>query len=72
MESGIVKYEQVTDKPIWEFVFPGYKEIATHDRQFNWWFPNTSGLMALFESAGFVEVRLLHELEPRASIVCYK
>jgi tRNA (mo5U34)-methyltransferase len=72
VESAVVRYDHVVDRPIWEFVFPGFNQVSKHDRHFNWWFPNATGLIALFRSAGFAEVQLLDESEDRASIVCYK
>ena len=76
IESAVVNYGPVTDKPMWEFVFPGYQgpldSAEANDRCYNWWFPNTEGLRALFLSAGFRNVHTIYTVEDRGTILCCK
>jgi len=76
VESQVVRYEPVADKPLWEFVFPGYTDLTdtgTNDeRRHNWWFPNLEGLRVLFQSAGFRKVESVYEAEDRGIIICFK
>ncbi len=76
VESAVVTYEPVADKPVWEFVFPGYNDQSDardeDDRCYNWWFPNMEGLRALFRSAGFGNVQTIYEVDDRGTIVCSK
>jgi len=76
VESAIVNYEPVSDKPAWEFVFPGYKyrldRAEESESSYNWWFPNMEGLKVLFQTAGFEEIETVYQTENRGAIVCYK
>jgi tRNA (mo5U34)-methyltransferase len=76
VESAVVAYETAVNKPIWEFVFPGYNDASdareANDRRFNWWFPNMKGLGTLFRSAGFTNVQTIYEDHDRGTIACYK
>ncbi|HMK35319.1 MAG TPA: DUF1698 domain-containing protein [Desulfomonilaceae bacterium] len=74
VESAIVKHESVAEMPLWEFVFPGYRPdtLDQHERMYNWWFPNISGLKAVFRAAGFDRVETIYQLEDRATVICYK
>jgi len=76
VESAVVTYRPVADKPLWEFVFPGYKELsdsnANDERRYNWWFPNLQGLSVLFQSAGFRKVEPIREADERGVIICLK
>lgn len=76
VESQVVTYESVADKPLWEFVFPGYKDPSdtkTQDeRRDNWWFPNLEGLRVLFQSAGFWKVESIYEAQERGIVICHK
>jgi len=76
VESAVVNYESVTDKAMWELVFPGYKSRSDSptdtESSYNWWFPNMEGLKVLFQTAGFEKVETLHQIENRGAIICYK
>jgi len=76
VESAIVKYGPVTDKPLWEFIFPGYDHQSDPaektERCYNWWFPNLEGLRNMFQAAGFRKVEAVYEIGDRGAIICYK
>jgi len=76
VESAVVSYEPVADKPIWQLVFPGFRSpsdpLEQTESSYNWWFPNMEGLKALFQSAGFAKVETMHQIEDRGAIICYK
>jgi len=76
VESAVVRYKPVADKPLWEFIFPGYKDFEgtgmKDERCYNWWFPNIEGLRALFQSAGFEKVEPMYEVDGRGGIACFK
>ncbi len=70
IESAVMqRAENTNDRPLWEFVFPGYSHVH-EERCYNWWFPNTQGLVALFRSAGFRSVEPIFESENRCCILC--
>lgn len=76
VESALLSSKELSDRAIWEFVFPGYKSAAgasnETERHYNWWFPNMTGLKDLFEKAGFSRVTTMHEVGDRGSIICHK
>jgi tRNA (mo5U34)-methyltransferase len=76
VESALLNSPQVADKAVWEFVFPGYENRAymadEKERHYNWWFPNMTGLRALFRSAGFASTEVVSETADRGAIVCNK
>jgi tRNA (mo5U34)-methyltransferase len=53
VESALLNSALLSDKPVWEFVFPGYERSTgvpgEKERHYNWWFPNMTGLRALFQ-----------------------
>ncbi|MBI5249903.1 MAG: DUF1698 domain-containing protein [Desulfomonile tiedjei] len=69
IESALMSPQAPDDRPLWQFAFPGYKR-GEDERFYNWWFPNMSGLKALFGSAGFSSVNSLHESNDRGCIMC--
>ncbi len=71
IESALMDSSKFDDRPLWEFVFPGYKR-SEDERLYNWWFPNVSGLKAMFQSAGFSSVDAVHEANNRGCIVCHR
>lgn len=76
VESALLNSPLLSDKAVWEFVFPGYEsrtDMADEkERNYNWWFPNMTGLRTLFERAGFASTEVMSEKADRGSIVCYK
>jgi hypothetical protein len=66
----------LSDKPVWEFVFPGYERSTgvpdEKERHYNWWFPNMTGLRALFQRGGFTSTEVMSETADRGSIICHK
>jgi tRNA (mo5U34)-methyltransferase len=76
VESAVLNSPLLSDKAVWEFVFPGYEncteEADEKERNYNWWFPNMTGLRALFQRAGFTSTEVISEKADRGSIVCYK
>lgn len=76
VESALLSYGELSDRAIWEFVFPGYESPAdmSHEseRHYNWWFPNMMGLKDLFAKAGFSRVTTMHEVGDRGSVICHK
>jgi tRNA (mo5U34)-methyltransferase len=71
VESALMDSSTLHEKPLWEFVFEGYQS-SEDERQYNWWFPNMSGLEAMFRSAGFTSVGAIQETASRGCIVCHK
>ena len=71
IESALMQASELKDRSLWEFVFPGYK-VDEGERHYNWWFPNMSGLKALFQSVGFGSVEAIHEANDRGCIICHK
>ncbi len=71
IESALMQASELRDRSLWEFVFPGYK-VDEDERHYNWWFPNMSGLKALFQSAGFSSAEAVLEANDRGCIICHK
>lgn len=71
IESAMISPPDPGERPLWEFVFPGYKR-GEEERLYNWWFPNISGLKALFRAAGFSSVNAIQEFNDRGCIICSK
>jgi tRNA (mo5U34)-methyltransferase len=69
VETALMAPAVTADRPLWEFVFPGYTG-AEDERCYNWWFPNMAGFKALFQSAGFRSVDALREADNRGCIIC--
>ncbi len=76
VESALLGSSLLADKPVWEFVFPGYESLphslGEKERNYNWWFPNVAGLTALFQRAGFAAVEIISHTTNRGSIACYR
>lgn len=76
VESALLNSPLLSDKPVWEFVFPGYEKSSEaadeKERHYNWWFPNMTGLRALFQRAGFTSTEVMSETSDRGSIACHK
>jgi tRNA (mo5U34)-methyltransferase len=76
VESALLNSTHLSDRAVWELVFPGYERsaqgVGEKERNYNWWFPNMTGLRALFQRAGFASTEVMSETADRGSIVCYK
>ncbi len=76
VESALLNSAALSDKAVWEFVFPGYENpsdaAGEKERSYNWWFPNMTGLRALFQRAGFTSTEVMSEMSDRGSVICYK
>ena len=76
VESALLNSALLSDKPVWEFVFPGYERSTRvpgeKERHYNWWFPNMTGLRVLFQRGGFTSTEVMSETADRGSIICHK
>jgi tRNA (mo5U34)-methyltransferase len=71
-ESELCSLGGHDDRPLWEFVFPGFSNDTIHDRHFNWWFPNRLGLENMLRASGFGTVEKIHARDSRIAYYCTK